>query len=149
MSTYTKIIYHIIFETKYHRKVLKKQNQEQLFKYIWGIIKNNNCHLYRIGDIENHLHILTSLHPSIALADFVKDIKVSSSKWIKEEKIFSLFEGWQKGYSAFSVSEQNKNILIDYVKKQEGHHKKKSFVEEWKEFLEKNGIKYDEKFLIE
>ena len=149
MSTYTKIIYHIIFGTKHHLKVLDKQNQEHLFKYIWGIIKNNNCHLYRIGGIENHLHILTSLHPSIALADFVKDIKVSLSKWIKEENIFSHFEGWQKGYSAFSISEKNKNILINYVKNQQDHHKNKSFVEEWKELLDENRIEYNEKYLIE
>jgi len=149
MSTYTNIIYHIIFGTKNHAKTLTSQNKEQLYKYIWGIIQNKNSHLYRIGGIENHLHILASLHPSISVADFIRELKVNSSKWIKEEHLFPLFDGWQKGYSVFSVSESNKNNLIEYIKNQEEHHKKKSFTEEWKEFLDKNGIKYNERYIIE
>ena len=79
MSTYTQILYQIVFSTKNRKKCLIYENQSKLYKYIWGIIKNKKCHLYRIGGVENHIHIITHLHPSIALANFIKDIKIASS----------------------------------------------------------------------
>ena len=82
--------------------MLMKENRDQLFKYIWGILKNKKCHLYRINGVEDHIHILTHLHPSIVLPDLVKDIKLASSAFIKESNIFSEFKGWQQGYGGFT-----------------------------------------------
>ena len=84
MSTYTQILYQIVFGTKNKEQTLTKNNRDELFKYIWGILKNNKCHLYRINGVEDHIHIFTHLHPTIALSALVKDIKVSSSLYIKE-----------------------------------------------------------------
>ena len=148
MSTYTQILYQIIFSTKNRQPVLKKENREVLFKYIWGILKNKNCHLYRINGIEDHIHIITSLHPSIALANLVKDIKMASSIMIKEEGIFPEFSGWQKGYGAFTYSIEAKDNLIEYVKNQERHHKKERFVDEYKRILREFKIEFDEKYLF-
>jgi REP element-mobilizing transposase RayT len=83
MATYTQIIYHIVFATKHRERVLNKARREDLFRYLWGIVKNHESHLFRINGIEDHVHILTSLHPTVSLADFVKAIKAGSSKWIK------------------------------------------------------------------
>ena len=75
MGTYTQIIYQVVFSTKQREQVLEKENRTELYKYIWGVLKNHNCHVYRINGVEDHLHIVTHLHPSIALADLIKSIK--------------------------------------------------------------------------
>ena len=76
MSTYTQIFYQIVFSTKNREKVISESNQQKLFNFIWGILKNNNCHLYRINGVEDHIHILTHLHPSVALADLVNPTRL-------------------------------------------------------------------------
>jgi putative transposase len=79
MGTYRQIFYHIVFGTKSRRQTITKEYDEELYKYIYGIIKNKRCKLYRINGIEDHIHIMSDLHPSICLSDYVKDIKVASS----------------------------------------------------------------------
>ncbi len=148
MSTYTQILYQIVFSTKKRKKCLAKQNREQLFKYIWGICKNKNCHVYRINGVEDHLHIITHLHPSVALSDLVKDIKTSTSAWIKQENIFPAFDFWQVGYAAFTYSREAKENLIEYVKNQEQHHHRTPFIEELKQLLREHNIEYDKKYLL-
>ncbi|MBL1214936.1 MAG: IS200/IS605 family transposase [Ignavibacteriae bacterium] len=148
MSTYTKILYQIIFSTKDRVKTLTEEKQPTLYKYIWGILKNNKCHLYRINGMEDHIHILTHLHPTVALADLIKDIKLSTSQMIKEEKAFPLFNGWQIGYGAFTYSIDSKEKLIEYIKNQKEHHRNVSFAEEYKNILEEFNIEFDEKYLV-
>jgi REP element-mobilizing transposase RayT len=148
MSTYTQIIYQIVFGTKNRERVLKKESREELFKYISGLLSNKKCHLYRVNGVEDHLHIVTHIHPSIALASLVKDIKVASSEYIKTNKLFSSFIGWQEGYGAFTYGLHEKDRLIEYVKNQEHHHRKKTFREEYIELLNEHEISFDEKYLI-
>ena len=147
MSTYTQILYQIVFSTWKREHTLNANNREALFKYIWGIVKNKNCHLYQIGGVSDHLHIVTHIHPAISLASLVKDIKLASSGFIKDNKIFPSFAGWQTGYSAFTYSIKEKERLINYVKNQESHHKKTTFVNELVVFLKEHGIEYNEKYL--
>ena len=120
----------------------------ELYNYIWGILKNNKCHLYRINGIQDHIHILTHFHPTIALVDLIKDIKVSTSKMIKEENIFPKFKGWQIGYGAFTYSIDAKEKLVEYIIKQKEHHAKLSFKEEYKTILKEFNIEFDEKYLF-
>jgi putative transposase len=148
MSTYTQILYQIVYSTKNRETVLEKENRPTLFKYIWGVLNDKKCHLYRINGVEDHLHIATHLHPSVALVDLVKDIKVASSGFIKDEKLFKNFNGWQEGYGAFTYSIKAKNELIEYVKNQEEHHKKTSFLDEYKLLLKEHEIEFDEKYLL-
>lgn len=148
MATYTQILYQIVFSTKDHLNTLQKENREQLFRYIWRILKNKNCTLYQINGIENHLHIATHLHPSVALSSLVKDIKVSSSVWIKEQGIFPNFTAWQEGYGAFTYSVKEKPVLVNYIKNQESHHRVKTFREEFIELLTEHGVEFDEKYLL-
>ncbi len=147
MSTYTQIMYQIVFSTKKRERTLHKEKRPELFKYIWGILKNKKCHLYRLNGVEDHLHIVTHLHPSIALADLVKDIKIASSDYIKTQRLFEHFEGWQIGYAAFTYSIEAKDNLIEYVKNEEEHHKTKTFREELIELLKEHRIEFDEKYL--
>ncbi len=125
-----------------------KEHREKLFRYIWGVLKNKDCVLYRINGVEDHIHIITHIHPTIAVASIVKDIKTASSTWIKEEKIFPDFDSWQVGYGAFTYSIKEKDRLVKYVKNQEEHHKIVTFKDEYIELLKEHGISFDEKYLF-
>lgn len=148
MSSYRQILYHLTFHTKNSEKVLHNSENEELFKYIWGVMKNKKCKLYRINGVEDHIHIVCDLHPTIALADLVKDIKVASSKWIKEKRIYSNFSNWAESYGAFTLSIREKDIIVKYVMNQQEHHKKESFREEFIRLLKENDVAFDEKYLI-
>ena len=146
MSSYRQLLYHLVFRTKDSKPTIKQDNVDQLYAYISGIIKNKNSHLYRINGVENHLHILTDLHPSVALADFMREIKVSSSIWMKNGGLFPAFNGWADGYGSFTCSYMDMGRLIEYIKNQQEHHKKKSFEEEYRIHILESGVKIDEMF---
>ena len=148
MATYTQILYQIVFSTYRRRKTMTKPNRRRLYQYIYGILRNNNCHVYRINGVEDHLHIVTHIHPMVAPAMLIKDIKLGTDYFIKQEKLFPGFDGWQKGYGAFTYSIEAKNNLIEYVKRQEEHHRKKDFIAEYKKLLEEHQIEYDERYLL-
>jgi len=148
MSTYTQILYQIVFTTKNIEGVLVKDNRDKLYRYIWGIIKNHKSVLYQINGTEDHIHIATHVHPSVSLSNFVKDIKQASSIWIKEENIFPEFTSWQRGYGAFTYSIDAKNNLMNYIKNQEEHHRKHDFRTEYKSILNEFDIEFDERYLI-
>ena len=130
MSSYRQLLYHIVFRTKNSMPSIKPEHADQLFSYITGIIKNKNSHLYRINGTVNHLHILTDLHPSYALSDFMRELKVSTSLWIKGSGLFPGFDGWADGYGSFTCSYIDMGDLIDYIRNQPEHHRKKSFEED-------------------
>ncbi len=147
MSTYTQILYHIVFATKNRDPVLVPERREELFRYIWGITQNLNCTLYRINGVEDHLHILVSLHPTVCLSDFVKTVKVASSTWIKEQNLFPQFTHWQDGYGAFTHSLREKDAIVNYIKNQQEHHRTKPFLAEFQKLLADAGMKFDERYL--
>ena len=148
MSTYIQIYYHIVFSTKNRIPCLLNAQHENLFRYIWGILKNNDCHLYRINAVLDHIHLFTRLHPGKSLSDLVKTIKSSSTIWIKKHTVFKEFSHWQEGYGAFTHSNKEKGRIIKYIKNQENHHKTISFKDELQALLDEAGIKYDERYLI-
>ena len=148
MSTYTQIIYQIVFSTKYRDYTLNGIDKRLLlYKYIWGVMNNNKCIVYKINGIENHMHIATHIHPSVSLSSLVKDIKVSSSLWIKQNNLFPGFKGWAQGYGAFTYHIKLKATLERYIENQVEHHSKISFDTEYKEILTENGIQYQNRFL--
>lgn len=148
MATYTQILYQIVFTTKNAENTMDLSKAENLYRYIWGVLKNKNCILYRVNGTENHIHIVTHIHPSVSISDLVKDIKVSSSKWVKEQNLFPYFKSWQEGYGAFTYHINQKEMLVNYVKNQREHHHKKTFKEEYIELLKEHGIEFDEKYLL-
>jgi putative transposase len=147
MSTYTSILYQVVFSTKHRKPVLTKPNRARLFRHIMGILQDKRCHLYQVNGVEDHIHIVFALHPSISLAGLVKDIKLSTNRLIKEEGLFPGFEGWQEGYGAFTYSHEAKENLIRYVKRQEQHHSKVSSLDELIAYLKDQQIEYDPKYL--
>ena len=147
MSNYTQILYHIVFSTKHRQPTLLKSSRPELYSYINGILKNKNCHVYQINGVEDHLHILTDLHPTVSLASLIKDIKVASNIFIKENNLFPNFIGWQQGYGAFTYSYKDKDALINYVKNQEEHHKTVNPYDELVNLLKDHGVEFDKKYL--
>ncbi|WP_162417819.1 IS200/IS605 family transposase [Cyclobacterium roseum] len=147
MSSYIQSIHHIIFTPYKRQPILTKEKRPELFKYVTGILKEKKCHLYQINGVEDHIHILTHIHPTVALSDLVKDIKIASGKMIKREGLFEKFQGWQNGYGGFTHSFKEKERLVPYIIKQEEHHEKVSFLEEFIRILEENGVEYDPKYL--
>ena len=147
MSTYRQIYYHVVFGTIYRKPTITKRYEMELYNYISGIVKNKGCKLYIINGIADHIHLMTDLHPTIRLADFIKDIKVSASLWMKETDKFPGFEGWQTGYGAFTYSTREKDMIINYIKNQKEHHLTESFYEEYKRLLIENEIEFEGKYL--
>jgi REP element-mobilizing transposase RayT len=146
MPSHRQILYHIVFRTRASELSINQKHAPELYKYIYGIIKNKKCTLFRINGMEDHIHILSDLHPSIALADYIKDIKVSSAKWIKESGLFPKFHGWGIKYCALTYSYKERDTIINYIKNQQEHHKKESFQDEIKRLFKEEGIDLDYKW---
>lgn len=148
MTTYTQLLYHIVFSTKNRKYTLTKPNREKLFRIIWVALEKKLCHPYAVNGIENHLHIATHIPPSISISNVVKDIKLLTTAVIKNESLFPLFEGWQEGFAAFSLSIKEKDRVVKYIINQEQHHARKKFEKEYREFLNKAGVDFKEEFLF-
>ncbi|MFN0031644.1 MAG: IS200/IS605 family transposase [Flavobacteriales bacterium] len=146
--SYLQTHYHIVVGTKHRACTLTHDYCEELYRYIWGIVKAKNSVLYQINGVEDHIHLFTSLHQSFALADFVKDIKVASSIWLKSHGQFPAFIGWAEGYGAFTHSHEEKKRLVAYIRNQKEHDKTVTFQEECKLLFEEQGLEFDERFLM-
>ncbi len=139
---------HIIFSTKNRKDLIQTEIRIPLYKYIHGIIKNEEGKLLESGGTENHIHLLVSLSPKRSIVDFIRIIKTNSSKWLHADLSLKNF-GWQNGYGLFSVSYSELEKVKRYIQNQVDHHKKISFKEEFLLFLKKNCISYNEKYIWE
>lgn len=145
-STLVRINVHLVFHVKSTSVRMDINDLERIFPYIGGIIKGIGGIPIGIGGMPDHVHILASLPKTMTLADFVRAIKADSSKWIKSLHSKYRHFSWQEGYGAFSVSPTLINKTVKYIRNQEEHHRKRSFQEEYKLFLNAYGIQYDERF---
>lgn len=143
--SYTNLNYHIVFSTKNHISFLDDAQMTRLFEHMGGIIHQTKAKLLLVGGTTDHVHIAVRLHPVQSLVEFVRTIKSNSSKWVHET--FSKEFTWQEGYSAFSVSQSIVSRVIEYIRRQKEHHRKLTFKEELRTFLEKHNIEFDEKYL--
>jgi REP element-mobilizing transposase RayT len=149
MSTFTQILYQIVFGSKDYTTFLDRENQGKLFGYIVGMLNRRNCHSYQVGGYANHIHIVTHLSPTINLSDLVREIKKASHEMmVREKKSFPDFPGWQVGYGAFTYHISMKPVLINYVLNQEQHHKGITFREEMIKLLNDNLVPFNEEYLI-
>jgi len=137
----------VVFGTKFRKPTIPDIHCQLLYKYIWGILENKKCKLYRINGGKEHIHLLVDIHPTIAVSTLVKDLKVSTSIWLKEQREFQNFEGWAEGFAVFTISHSDKDNVIVYIKGQKEHHLKLPFLEEYKALLKEYGIGFDEKEL--
>ena len=113
-----------------------------------GILKNKKCHLHQLGGVEDHIHILTSIHSTVCLADLIRDLKTSSTSWIRQNKVFRDFPGWQNEYGAFTKSHSDRDGVTAYIRNQAEHHRTESFVDELRRLLKEEGIAFEERYLL-
>ena len=138
---------HLVFSTKNRENLITDGVRESLHAYMATVLQNLGCTPVLINSVEDHTHLLFDLSRTVAVSQAVEDVKKSSSKWIKTQGgEFAAFS-WQAGYGAFAVSESNVPAVRDYIANQREHHRKKSFQEEYRQFLERHGIAFDERYV--
>ena len=148
-NTYTQLYIHVVFAVKGRANVISKSWRDQLYQYITGIVKNKNQKLMIINGVGDHLHILLSLKPDCILSELIRDIKSNSSKWVNDNGyVMGKFER-QSGFGAFSLGATQLTALTNYIKNQEEHHHKKTFREEYIEFLKDYEIDFKSEYIFE
>ena len=149
MGSFTQLNYHVVFATKYRKRVIANTVQESMYQYIGGIIRDFEGSLDCVGGIEDHIHLLVSIPPRIAVSDAIRSIKSNSSRWANEQEWSNRSFEWQKGYGAFTVSYSQMDRVRAYIANQELHHRKLTFQEEYIELLTKHDLHFELKYLFE
>ena len=144
-----RILIHVIFRTAHRIPAINEEHEKELYNYIWGIVKAKEIKLWRIGGMPDHIHMLIDCPPKNSLSLIMQWIKESSSKWISGSGLFPAFRGWGRGYGAFTYSVKERDTVSNYIKRQKEHHKKVSFLDEYRVMLREQEVEYDERFLME
>ena len=147
-NTYTQIYLHVVFAVEGRQSLIARQHNDELQKYITGIVSAQKHKLIAINNMPDHMHILVGLRPDAALSDLVRDVKAGSSKFINEKRWIVGRFSWQEGFGAFSYSRSQLDTVIRYIQDQQRHHAKKMFREEYLELLEKFGVQYDPRYIF-
>lgn len=148
-QTLVKIYLHVVFSTKNREKIILPEIENEFFAYIGGILRKHNCVLLAANGTANHIHLLISQSKNISLSDLLRELKKSSSLWIKtKDTKFKDFQ-WQAGFGAFSVGQSQIETVKSYIAKQKEHHQTEIFENEYRKFLEKYEIDFDEKYFLD
>ncbi|MBO0930133.1 IS200/IS605 family transposase [Fibrella aquatilis] len=147
-NIYTQIHLQLVFAVKYRAAVISPTWKYELYNYMTGIIQHYNHKLIAINGMPDHIHILIGMRPTQSLSDLMQQLKQSSSKWINEKRMTRSQFAWQEGYGAFSYGKSQLPALIQYIDNQEQHHQTRTFLDEYRRFLDIFGIDYDEQFLF-
>ena len=148
-GTFSQMYIQIVFAVKGRENLIDKTWKDDLYKYIAGIIKGKNQKPIIINGMPDHIHIFIGLKPSMAISDLVRDIKSNSSNYINERRLVRGKFSWQEGYGAFTYSHSHISAVYEYILNQELHHRKKTFKEEYYNFLKKFEVEFDEKYLFD
>ena len=148
-GTFSQIYIQVVFAVKGRESLISKTWEEELYKYISGIVRNKEQKMLSINGMPDHIHFLIGMKPSCCLSDLVREIKKSSNSFIKEKKFAKFKFQWQEGFGAFSYSHSNLDAVIRYIDKQKEHHKKRTFKEEYLEFLKKFNIEFKNEYLFD
>ena len=146
--SYTQTFYHIVLRTHRSIPAIVEEHERELYSYMLGFINNIGGRLYRIGGMPDHVHLFVSLPATLAMSKFVQEIKVATSKWLKANPHFPLFDGWSKEYAGFSYSLRDKDMIVRYIAKQKEHHRSKTFAKEYRKFLTDNGVEIKEEYFL-
>jgi putative transposase len=148
-NTYSQMYVQIVFVVKGRQNLISSEHRVDLEKFICGIIKNRGQIMLAVYCMPNHTHVLIAFKPTIAISDLARDVKAGSSKFINDSHWLRCRFNWQEGFGAFTYSKRQVETVVNYIKNQEDHHKKKSFKEEYYEFLKEYEIEFDEKYLFD
>ncbi len=147
-NTYTQIYIHVIFAVEGRQSLIAPEHNNELQKYVSGIVSAQKHKLIAINNMPDHLHLLIGLRPDAALSELVRDIKANSSRWINEKHWVAGRFSWQEGFGAFSYSRSQLATVIHYIENQQRHHAKKSFRDEYTQLLEKFSVEYDQRYIF-
>ncbi len=148
-GTYSQLYIQIVFAVKGRQNLISKIWKDELHSYIAGIIKGKEQKSIIVNGMPDHLHIFVGLKPAMRISDLVRDIKNNSSNFINDRELVKGKFSWQEGYGAFSYSHSHIENVYNYILNQEQHHTKKTFKQEYLEFLDKFYVEYDEKYLFD
>jgi putative transposase len=148
-AVYSQVYVHLVFSPRGRDACIREEIQNEVYSYISRTITNKKHKSLYVNGMPDHIHILVALNPSVSISDLVRDIKRSSSLYINEQKLVPKKFQWQEGYGVFSYSRSHLPIISNYIENQKTHHRKRTFKEEYLEFLEKYGIPYEEQFLFQ
>lgn len=143
----SKMLLHIIFSTKNRQPFIDGCIESELYAYMTSIAVSNGSYVHKIGGIPDHVHLFVNLPRTLSISDFLEEIKKNSSKWIKTKGQQYENFSWQRGFGAFSVSTSQHKAVVTYLANQKEHHKKHSFQDEYRKFLQLNEIAYDERYV--
>jgi len=138
---------HLVFSTKNREPLITDAVRTVLHGYMATVLQNLGCAPVLINSVEDHIHLLFDLSRTVAISQAVEDVKKSSSKWIKTQGFEFAGFAWQAGYGAFAVSESNVEVVRAYIANQREHHRKKTFQEEYRQFLERHRVAFDERYV--
>ena len=144
--SFIRLNYHIVFATKRREPTIDLANERRVYALLFSIMKKYGATVFRIGGMPDHVHICVSIPPTIAVSDFVKHIKRESSLAIKQNSILAKWDGWQNGSGCFSYSKNDVDNIVNYIKGQKEHHRKRSFIDEYRAWLIENGVSSDEPY---
>ena len=147
-NTYTQIHIQAVFVVKNRSCIIKPSWEDELYQYITGIIQNHDHKVLAINGMPDHVHVLFGMRPTQSLSELLQDVKGDSSKWINNRGLVSGGFSWQQGFGAFSYSKSHVNRVINYIKNQKNHHRRKTFHEEYVAFLKAFEIAYDERYIF-
>jgi REP element-mobilizing transposase RayT len=147
-NTYTQIHIHVVFAVQNRMSLINKSWQERLYKYIIAIIQKYGHKVLSIGGMSDHIHIFFGFRPTQALSKLMQEVKRDSSEWINNQNLTMGKFSWQEGYGAFSYGKSQISNVINYIETQEKHHKKRTFREEFLEFLKSFDVEYDERYIF-
>lgn len=148
-NTFSQIYLQFVFAVKGRQSLIKRENKEELHKYITGLVQNRKAKMLAVHCMPDHTHLFVGFKPTVLIADFIKEIKVESNEFINSKKWIAGKFSWQEGYGVFSYSHSHIDRVIKYVLNQEQHHQKQTFRQEYHELLERFHIDYEEKYLFE
>ena len=149
MSTYSQIYIQVVFAVKNRNALIDPAWDEKLYQYITGIVQGKGQKMIAINGVRDHIHLFIGMKPSCCLSDLVREIKKSSNTFIKEQKFTNYKFEWQEGFGAFSYSHSSIDQVAKYVMNQKEHHRKKTFKEEYLDFLEKFEVEYKPEYLFD
>ena len=147
-NTYTQIHIHVVFAVQNRMSLIQQSWNERLYQYMIAIIQKHGHKVLAIGGMPDHIHILFGFRPTQTLSDLMQEVKRDSSMWINQQRLVAGKFSWQEGYSAFSYSKSHVSQVVKYIETQTEHHTKTTFIDEYKTFLEKFGLEYDEQYIF-
>ena len=147
-NTYSQIYLHVVFAVEGRQNLISAQHNDELQKYITGIVSEQKQKLIAINNMPDHVHMLIGLQPDLALSDLIRDVKASSSGFVNRKRWVQGRFQWQEGFGAFSYSRSQLNTVIRYIQDQQEHHARKTFRQEYEELLQKFGVTYDERYIF-